>query len=256
MIMVGLTYFIVIVLASIVGAIVGLGGGVIIRPIFDALGYHNVLNIGFFTSSSIVTMALVSTWRKVKAGMQVDVKLVLFIAFGAIAGGSIGNLILEHVVYTLGGTTANQAQTVLTIIVLFFSIFATDIKHRFSINSNLVCLLLGVLLGCISTFLGIGGGPVNVPLMIIFFSMPMKDATTYSIIIIFFAHMSRLITLGTGGHELEFEMLPFVIVAAAIGGIIGTKVSGILSDNHVKIVYKATLVAIIIMNITNLVFFI
>ena len=36
--MIGIIYFIVIVLANTVGAVSGMGGGVLIKPIFDFLG--------------------------------------------------------------------------------------------------------------------------------------------------------------------------------------------------------------------------
>ena len=43
--MIGLIYFVVIVLANTVGAISGMGGGVLIKPILDLIGAHSVAGI-------------------------------------------------------------------------------------------------------------------------------------------------------------------------------------------------------------------
>ncbi len=45
--MIGLIYFVVIVLANTVGAISGMGGGVLIKPILDLIGAHSVAGISF-----------------------------------------------------------------------------------------------------------------------------------------------------------------------------------------------------------------
>ena len=44
---IGIVYFIVIVLANTLGAISGMGGGVIIKPVFDMIGVHSVAAISF-----------------------------------------------------------------------------------------------------------------------------------------------------------------------------------------------------------------
>ncbi len=53
--MIGLIYFVVIVLANTVGAISGMGGGVLIKPILDLIGAHSVAGISFYGSLSIRT---------------------------------------------------------------------------------------------------------------------------------------------------------------------------------------------------------
>ena len=45
--MTGVLYFIIIILANTIGAISGMGGGVLIKPVFDAIGAHSVPAITF-----------------------------------------------------------------------------------------------------------------------------------------------------------------------------------------------------------------
>ncbi|MBM9833743.1 sulfite exporter TauE/SafE family protein, partial [Enterococcus faecalis] len=53
--MIGLIYFLVIVLANAVGAVSGMGGGVLIKPIFDFIGAHSVAAISFYSATAVFT---------------------------------------------------------------------------------------------------------------------------------------------------------------------------------------------------------
>ena len=252
----GILYFVIILLACILGAIVGLGGGVFIRPIFDAIGYHNVLNISFFSSSAILTMAIVSTIKKLQDGTRIDVKIAVLISSGAVVGGMLGNLLLERLVSLFAVEASVQyIQIVVTVLVLGVSIFLTIKGNlRYDVKNKVpFCLIAGVILGSVAAFLGIGGGPINVPVMMIFFGLPIKTATAYSIVIIFFSHFSRLVTMGVtvGYNYFDLPILMFVIPAAAIGGLLGAKYSKLLPDTTVKKMFIVALSAVIVLNVVN-----
>jgi len=258
---IGFIYAIVILLACVLGAIVGLGGGVFIRPILDAIGYHNVHNIGFISSSAILTMAVVSTVKKMRDGTKVNAATVLTISLGAVAGGFIGDRLLLQ---PLLGAFQYEAhvqyiQIAATVVVLSLSLFLTAKNNlRFPLKNKAFSVLLGVALGTLAAFLGIGGGPINVPLMMIFFGLNIKEATAYSIVIIFFSHLSRLITMGAtrGFAYFDLSILPYVIVAAAIGGLVGARLSKIFSEKTVKRLFQAAISAVIVLNIVNALFLI
>ena len=253
--MMGIVYFIVIFLACMWGAIVGLGGGVFIRPIFDAIGHHDVLNIQFLASSAIITMALVSTYRKVKDNVKIEFKVALLVSLGAVAGGMGGDSLLQFVLGRLGTDAAfQQVQNIGTIIVLSICIFlATKRELRCVITNKFFALLLGVGMGVIAVFLGIGGGPVNVPLLMIFLGLPMKQAAAYSIVIIFFSHLSRIVNMGitVGFGEFDLRYLLFAIPAAALGGIVGAVFSQKFSEKLVHKLFIIALLAVIALNIYN-----
>lgn len=252
---IGVIYSIVILFACILGAIVGLGGGVFIRPIFDAIGYHGVLDINFFASAAILSMAVVSTVKKIKDGVKIDVKKALLISSGAVVGGLIGNLVLEHLINVFEYESQVQmAQIIATVIVLTLSLILTAKNHlRYEIRQLWVCALLGVFLGSVAVFLGIGGGPINVPILMIFFSMDIKLASAFSIVIIFFSHLSRMVTMGitVGYAQFDLPLLPVIVISAAVGGLIGARLSKVFSDNTVKRLFQAAISAVIVLNVVN-----
>lgn len=254
--MIGIVYFTVILFACILGAIVGLGGGVFIRPIFDTIGAHSVMEIAFFSSTAILTMSIVSTAKKLKDGLAIKAKIAALISCGAVVGGWIGNWILSFLVSEMAAESSVQlVQIIVTVIVLSISIYATTKRNlRYEIKLTILLPFIGVGLGLIAAFLGIGGGPINVPILMIFFGLPIKTATMYSIVIIFFSHASRLIAMGFGEYgysNFDLRMLPFIIVAAAIGGFVGANLSRVFSESVVKKLFICALSAVIVLNIFN-----
>jgi len=254
--MIQFIYFFVILVICIIAAIVGLGGGVFIRPIFDAIGYHDFNNIQFISSCAIIVLALVSTAQKMKDGTKIDMPLAISISIGAIIGGLVGDWVLSYLTNIMySERTVQIAQTVSTIIALSLAIFLTVKKDlRCEVKSKLIPPLMGFILGMIAVYLGIGGGPLNVPIFMIFLGLTPKNAATYSLVLVFFTHSARIIRVGIASEFFtgyDIGILPFVIVAAAIGGLIGAKFSKLLSENTVKRMFVAILVVVILLNAFN-----
>ena len=253
--MIGAVYFVVILLACVLGAIVGLGGGVFIRPIFDTIGYHGMADIQFFSSAAILSMAVVSTYKKIADGTEVDKSKAFLISAGALVGGVFGDYALQGVLAMVNDeSTAQRIQAICTAFVLFISIvLAAKSSRKYEIKSKSLSFVFGVFLGGIAVFLGIGGGPMNVPLLMIFFGQSIKSAAAYSIIIVFFSHLSRIATIGwtVGFYGFDLRMLVFIIPAAVLGGLIGTRFSKILSDAAIKKVFIAAVSSVIMLNVIN-----
>ena len=251
----GTPYFFVILLACAWGAVVGLGGGVFIRPVFDTIGYHSVLNIQFISSNAILVMAVVSTVRKVRDSVKINLRAALLVSLGAIIGGMLGNLLLEDILARFDSQAGFQrVQTIATIIMLTLSLILTAKDHlKYEIKSHAFSAGLGIFLGIVAVFLGIGGGPINVPLLMIFFGLPIKQAAAYSIVIIFFSHLSRIIIMGAtiGYGYFDLSMLLYVIPAAALGGLLGAMFSKLFSDETVKKLFMSAIAAVIVLNIFN-----
>ena len=89
--MIYLIFLAISFLASIVGAICGIGGGVIIKPVLDAFGVLSVSMISFLSSCTVFAM---SSYSVIKARLahesQIDLKLTTPLAIGAAIGGLIG----------------------------------------------------------------------------------------------------------------------------------------------------------------------
>ena len=101
--------------------------------------------------------------------------------------------------------------------------------------------------------LGIGGGPINVSLLVLMFSFPIKEATVYSICTIFFSQLAKLVSIGltTGFAVFDLSMLLYIVPAAIIGGFLGAHLSGIISANKVTTVFQSVIILVILINLYN-----
>lgn len=252
---IGILYFLVIVLANTVGALSGMGGGVIIKPVLDAIGIHSLIEISFYSSVAVFTMSIVSTWQQFKNPIEINIKLALVISFGSFLGGILGQLAFSQLLdFFQNESMVQWIQIILTVSSLLFALMYTIRKWKsWELKNWCWYLVLGLFLGFLSTLLGIGGGPINVALLMLCFGIHIKEATVYSIITIFFSQLSTLMTIGftTGYAVFDLSLLAAIIPAAMIGGFSGAKLSGILSENRVIRVYQIVLIVVIILNILN-----
>lgn len=99
---------------------------------------------------------------------------------------------------------------------------------------------MGVL-GFLASFLGIGGGPVNVSLLMLMFALPIKEATLYSLSTIFFSQLAKLVTIALTSSFMRFDlsMLFYVIPAAVIGGLWGARFSRVLSPKKSDLYFSS-----------------
>ncbi|WP_313540195.1 sulfite exporter TauE/SafE family protein [Enterococcus sp.] len=253
--MIGFLYFIVIVLANTLGAVSGMGGGVLIKPIFDFIGAHSVAAISFYSATAVLTMSIVSTTKQLRSGQKFDWQIVSWVSIGAVIGGVLGNAAFDVLLNDLKNDDVVQLiQIVLTILTLLFAFFYTKNHWQgFHLKHVLWYLLCGLILGFLASLLGIGGGPINVSLLMLLFGLPIKEATVYSICTIFFSQMAKItsMALGTGFLRYDLSMLWFIIPAAVIGGFLGAKASRMLSTERVTVIFQFVILLVLLVNIYN-----
>lgn len=251
----GIVYFLVIVLANTVGAVSGMGGGVIIKPVLDFIAADSVAAVSFYSSVAVFIMSITSTLRQVRGGMAVRGKFLAWIAGGSIFGGFLGNHTFDFFLINFSDETlVTFIQIGLTIITLLFALFYNHFNFRkFHLSGSIWYFICGGILGFLSSLLGIGGGPINVSLLIFMFGIPIKEATVYSICTIFFSQLAKLMTIAftSGFGRYDLTMLIYVIPAAIIGGFVGAKVSQSISPTRVSQIFEAVILLVLLINLYN-----
>lgn len=245
-------YFLVALFATTLGALAGLGGGVIIKPVLDALKYHDLFAVGILSSVTVFTMAVVSTYKQYRNGF-VFTKTLILLAIGAVVGGILGNNIFSLATASLPSDNVKVIQAAILAVILCVVFF----KHKLPtlhIKSSVISILTGLLLGGLSAFLGIGGGPINVAFLCILFSMNIKEAAVGSIFIILLAQFSKLmtVTFTTGFGNYDYSFLFFMVPAAILGGLIGASLNKKLKSETIHVLFQFMLVAIVALNIYNI----
>ncbi len=253
-------YFILALFATTVGSLTGMGGGVIIKPLMDVLGDFDVQTIGIISSITVFSMALVSVGKQIKAKTEIPFNLAIPLAIGSIAGGIIGEKLLDFIVNALNVNSIvtivqNFVLAILILCVILYMKNKQKIKGK-ELKGIPVSLLVGVFLGVCSSFLGIGGGPINVALIIYLFSINTKTATICSLITILFAQISKLTTIAltVGFADFDLSVAPVMVIGAILGGFIGAGFNQKCKDSTVEKAFNCVqllVLGITIFNITR-----
>lgn len=256
-----LTFFLVCLAASVLGAVCGVGGGVIIKPVLDAFGVLEVSAISFLSGCTVLAM---TTYSVVKSliGKDVSIKarIIIFLAAGSAIGGILGRGIFTYISQLyVDKNKIGVVQAICLLVITIGTLIYTLLKNKIKticITSGITCVLSGVFLGMLSAFLGIGGGPVNLIILFYFFSMTTKEAAEVSLYMIFFSQLSSLLSSVVSGRIPQFSpvILYCMILGGIIGGIIGRCWNQHLKESTVDkmfIVLMSILIAVNIYNICN-----
>jgi len=250
--------FLICFLASCIGSICGIGGGVIIKPVLDAVSVMDVSAISFLSGCTVLAMTTYSLIKKKVSGQShINQKVSLPLALGAAAGGILGKQIFS--VMTAAANDLNRVGRVQSICLLLvtagtliYNLFQFRV-HTKNVDSAAACVVIGLLLGVMSSFLGIGGGPVNLVVLFFFFSMDIGSAAENSIYIIFFSQAASLLySMATGSvPEFPWGMLVLMVAGGIVGGIAGAATMKTISLKRINNLFVGLMGVIIVICIYN-----
>lgn len=250
-------YSFIIFIACTVGAIVGIGGGVIIKPVLDLIGHHSVEVVGFISTCAVFAMSISSSVKHITSKTEFNKKIVLLVSFGSIFGGIIGNGIFDYAFEKFNTDIIKGIQAVIIALFIIFVIIYVNTKNvkSLKIKNPILIALTGLMLGLMSAFLGIGGGPINTAFLVLLFSFTIKESAVYSVAIIFFSQLSQLITIFINNqfqpYKAYFPIILSAMAVSVIGGIIGSKLNRKLSEKTITVIFSVVLSIVAVINIYN-----
>ena len=251
-------FLIISFLASVVGAICGIGGGVIIKPTLDFFRMADVSTISFLSGCTVLSMSFYSVGRGLLAReKQIELKTAAPLSAGAVVGGILGKELFTLIKNAapnqnrVGGIQA-ACLVALTVFTLIYTLKKKSIKTK-HLTGIVPCVLIGCALGLLSSFLGIGGGPINLVVLAFFFSMPTKKAAMNSLFIILFSQLASLImTLVTRTvPAFRWQDLLLMITGGILGGVVGRIFSKKMNEKAVDILFIILMIIIILISIYN-----
>lgn len=247
--------FVVCLLSSTVGGICGIGGGVIIKPVVDALGVLSVSALSFLSGLCVLSMSVISVYKQRKKRL-VELRQGTLLALGAAVGGLAGKAVFDVIKQAVGETPVGLIQSVLlgliTLGTLFYMLYRSRIRTH-EVKNPLGCVMIGLALGVMSSFLGIGGGPINLCVLYYFFSMDTKKAAANSLYIILFSQLFSFGSTVIQGRVPSFpwQLLALMVAGGVMGGMLGQKVNQRLNARQVERLFNGLLCLIIMICVYN-----
>ena len=251
--MVELVFILISFFASVIGAICGIGGGVIIKPVLDAFGLYSVSTISFMSGCIVLAMTAYSVIKANLAHESVIEKGVsTWLGIGAALGGLLGKQLFDSVkamfenADTVGAVQA-AALFAITLGTALYTVKKSKIKTH-HVKNGAACIAIGLCLGLMSAFLGIGGGPINLVVLYFFFSMETKTAAQNSLYIILISQIASLLFTIVTGKVPEFPVILFVVMVCCgiLGGVVGRKINRRIDNATVDKLFLGLLTVIML----------
>ena len=248
--------FLICFAASTIGGICGIGGGVVIKPLLDAIGIMPVSTVSFLSGLTVLAMACINVWKNRKGG-ELDAKRSIPLGIGAAIGGILGKQMFSSLKAAVNadrivGAVQAIVLGILVLGTLLYVLNKSRIKTR-NVSGTVVPVLIGLFLGICSSFLGIGGGQMNLAVLYYFFSMSTKQAAVNSILIILLSQIASLIMTIVSGTVPDFSWgnLAAMVSAGALGGFISARLHKKLSTELTDRLFIGLLLVILCICVYN-----
>ncbi|GBC70800.1 hypothetical protein HRbin02_00571 [Candidatus Calditenuaceae archaeon HR02] len=249
------------VVVGSVGSLLGVGGGLIVAPVLLML-YNFDPGRAAGTSLLVVIMSAISATVAYIKQRRVDVEMGLGFTIGTVPGSVIGSLSTTFV----GSGVFRIYFASMLILSALYIVFRSRLgagsggllkggrqsrivdrlgrEHVYSFNPYLV-VAFAVLSGFISGFFGVGGGIINVPVMIILLGVPAYIATATSHFVLVWTALTGIVTHALLRH-IDPIMGGLVSAGALLGAQIGAKASEKASSRALELFFAFFLIAVAI----------
>ncbi|HEY1656086.1 MAG TPA: sulfite exporter TauE/SafE family protein [Candidatus Tumulicola sp.] len=240
--------FLVALLASAFGAMVGLGGGFILVPVLRLLfGLAPAEAAG--TSLILIVASGASGAFSYLMQRRVHLKIGWLIAAGGLPGGIIGAILSLHI-------SPRAFDWILALLLIAVAIdMAWNAErrmrdrprheriHEIKGMSYRGALVLGFVIGIFSSLFGIGGGVVLVPTLLYFSELPIHAVSATSQFGILLTSPVGLVVHALQ-RDVELGDVVPLVAGGLLGGPIGARLSAKLRSPQLLIVVAFALVAV------------
>lgn len=228
------------------------------KPVLDMFSLVSVSTASFLSAMTVLAMTGYTTAKNLMSKNKViAVHEVAPLAIGAAMGGVAGKYLFEQIQEMLPyADKVGAVQAVFLGLValgaLVYTVCKSRIKTR-NVKSLAASVLIGLCLGIMSSFLGIGGGPIDLVVLLYFFSMDTKRAVQNSLFVILFSQAFSLIYMLVSGTVPAFEPAALILmIAGGIGGgICGRKISAKISNSTTDKLFIGLLALIVLISVYN-----
>jgi uncharacterized membrane protein YfcA len=266
-----LSIFLMSILAGLIGAVFGLGGGILIIPFLTlvegvpvpyAIGASIVSVVA--TSSASAATYVQDRLTNLRLGMFLEVGTVL----GAITGAFVAGFLAPSILFVLFGLMLIYASAIMIAgrridfpsgvvpdrtaqkLRLGSEYFdpATGVTSRYEVTNTLRTLGISGIAGIVSGLLGVGGGIISVPTMNLLSKVPVKVASATSNFMIGVTAAASSTVYFVRGDVQPLLVAPLMI-GVVIGAAFGTRLLRRTPPLKVKLLFAILLITISVLMI-------
>lgn len=226
--------------AGLLSGLFGVGGGILVVPALVML-LHIDQRVANGTSLGAVLPISVSSLLTYWSQGNVDWWMALWLSLGALGGAVLGTRWI-HVLprHVLGYMFS--ALLIVTAIRLYIPMNATG-RDAIDVVAAITLVAIGFATGILAGLLGIGGGVVMVPAMVVFFSAPSVIAKGTSVAVIIPTSI-----MGTWRNwkadNIDLKVAVVVGVSGVLSAVVGSLIAGHLSEDLSNILFASLILVV------------
>ena len=223
--------------AGLLGSMIGLGGGIIVVPVLTLLGFPPTAaaSNSLFAALSNAIASTLSYSKQKRIEYPLGLKLGLLSIPGTVLGAIVSTDVAPDVFKILFGFVLIASAAY-----IFLRKKIETKEKRISKQMMIFAIGASFFAGVISSFFGIGGGIIFVPLMVVGMGMAMKKAAPTSQMILLFASLSGVIVHSFLGHP-DFLQAGFLSIGSFIGGLVGARLSIDIKERYLQILVSVVI---------------
>ncbi|MAZ55499.1 MAG: hypothetical protein CMP54_00665 [Flavobacteriales bacterium] len=238
--------YVMFVFAGLFFGLFGSGGSIIIIPI---LIYIFQLSIYEATSYSLLLVCLISifgTINHIKKN-NLHINRILFFIIPTLSFTAISRLFLFPNIPQYIDVFDISKDSLLMILfsaVIFLSGFSIFKFSNVNINFNYktVFILIGIIIGLLTGLLGIGGGFIIAPALILFANMNMKEAASTTLFIIMLNTLLAIcLELTIFNFQFDWIFIITVLLSLLVGFLLGLYLLNKIKLNLIRKMFSVTL---------------
>jgi len=223
--------------AGILGSMIGLGGGVIVVPVLTFLGFPPTVaaSNSLFAALSNAIASTISYSKQKRIVYSLGLKLGLLSIPGTVLGALLSTDVAPDIFKILFGFVLIASAAY-----IFLRKKIEDKEKTISKQMMVFAIGASFFAGIISSFFGIGGGIIFVPLMVVGMGMAMKKAAPTSQMILLFASFSGVVVHSLLGHP-DFLQAGLLAVGSFFGGLVGARLSIDIKERYLQILVSVVI---------------
>ncbi|MDN6232239.1 MAG: sulfite exporter TauE/SafE family protein [Staphylococcus simulans] len=244
-----ITMLLIGVFGGLVSGMVGIGGAIIIYPailiIPSLLGLHTYTPyLASGLASSQVFFSTLSGSIKAKSNPEFSLKLVLYMGASTLIGSTVGAFFTQWF-STTAVNIVYIVVAILALVLLFIKVKPQEGKPHLN---RMLLILFGIGIGAISGIVGAGGSFMIIPVLLVFFKLPMNTVVANSIVIAFISSIGSFVIKLFQGFIPIADAIPLVIgsiIFAPIGLMIGKKLPSVVQKWIISILIIIAVIQLI-----------
>ena len=269
-----INFFILMFLGLVVGflsGMFGVGGGFLMTPMLILMGIPPAVAVA--SEANHILAASVSGFLAHMRRANVDFLMGFILLIGGVFGSLIGVFLLKYLL------SIGQEKLFISLSYIFILVFVglwmltesvSSIKKKYKGKKNklhehiwlhglpfkikfrkshlyisiLPPIFIGLLVGILSSIMGVGGGFILVPAMIYILGMPTQVVVGTSLLQIVFVTTVSTIMHAYINQTVDVVLSSLLLIGAVVGAQIGTKAMGLLRGEQIRFLLAVIIIIV------------